>query len=234
RPLGWRPTPHAAAEADQHVEGADKREVWKVFRENWNNHAYGLGQENPGCYHDFYIGDVHFILLDGRYYRTDPTNASGRSMLGQTQLDWLLKTLEHSKGTFKILASPVPFAKGVKPGSRDPWDGYPEERSRIFAHIQDHHIEGVLLMAADRHRSDLWKIEAEGGYPLYEFMSSRLTNIHVHPVMKGSLFGYNAKRSFGLLEFETTLKDPRATYRIVTIDDEEVYRHSVHLSELSF
>jgi len=211
-----------------------KREVWKVFRENWNNHAYGLGQENPGCYHDFYIGDVHFILLDGRYYRTDPTNASGRSMLGQTQLDWLLKTLEHSKGTFKILASPVPFAKGVKPGSRDPWDGYPEERSRIFAHIQDHHIEGVLLMAADRHRSDLWKIEAEGGYPLYEFMSSRLTNIHVHPVMKGSLFGYNAKRSFGLLEFETTLKDPRATYRIVTIDDEEVYRHSVHLSELSF
>ena len=110
-----------------------KREVWKVFRENWNNHAYGLGQENPGCYHDFYIGDVHFILLDGRYYRTDPTNASGRSMLGQTQLDWLLKTLEHSRGTFKILASPVPFAKGVKPGSRDPWDGYPEERSRIFS-----------------------------------------------------------------------------------------------------
>jgi hypothetical protein len=51
--------------------------------------------------------------------------------------------------------------------------------------------------------------------------------------MEGSLFGYNAKRSFGLVEFDTTLRDPELTYRIITIDDEAVYALKVRRSELS-
>ena len=210
-----------------------KRDVLRVFKENWNNHGYGQGEESPGCYHDFYIGDVHIIMLDGRYYRSDPKRIKDRSMLGPDQLQWLFRTLENSRGVFKVLASPVPFAAGVKPGSLDPWDGYPEEREAIFTHIHQHQIEGVVLLAADRHRSDAWRIDRPGAYPFYEFMSSRLTNQHLHPVMEGSLFGYNAKRSFGLVEFDTTLRDPELTYRIITIDDEAVYALKVRRSELS-
>jgi alkaline phosphatase D len=209
-----------------------KRTVLKTFRENWNNHAYGVGEDLPGCHHDFYIGDVHFIMLDCRYYRTNPKVVEGRTMLGEAQKKWLFQTLRKSKGTFKIVASSVPFASGVKPGSRDPWDGYPEEREEIFSYIQENQIEGVALIAADRHRSDIWKIERPGAYPIYEFMSSRLTNIHIHKVMDKSLFGYNAKRSFGLLSFDTTLKDPTLTYHIQSVDDEPIYRHTVRLSEL--
>ncbi len=211
-----------------------KRTVLKTFQENWNNHAYGGGVEVPGCHHDFYIGDVHFIMLDCRYYRTNPKMAEGRTMLGAAQKEWLFRTLKKSKGTFKIIASSVPFASGVKPGSRDPWDGYPEEREEIFSYIQDNRIEGVALIAADRHRSDIWKIDRPGAYPLYEFMSSRLTNIHIHKVMEKSMFGYNAKRSFGLLSFDTTAKDPSLTYHIQSVDDEPIYRHTVKLSELQF
>ena len=211
-----------------------KRTVLKTFQENWNNHAYGEGAEVPGCYHDFYIGDVHFIMLDCRYYRTNPKIDEGRTMLGAAQKNWLYQTLRKSKGTFKIIASSVPFASGVKPGSRDPWDGYPEEREEIFSYIQEKQIEGVALIAADRHRSDIWKIERPDAYPLYEFMSSRLTNIHIHKVMDKSMFGYNAKRSFGLLSFDTTLKDPSLTYHIQSVDDEPIYRHTVRLSELQF
>ena len=211
-----------------------KRTVFKTFRENWNNHYYGNGDRMPGCFHDFYIGDVHFIMLDCRYYRTNPKEAQGRTMLGTQQKQWLFDTLKRSKGTFKIIASSVPFASGVKPGSRDPWDGYPEERAEIFDFIREERVEGVALIAADRHRSDIWRIERPEAYPLYEFMSSRLTNIHIHKVMEKSVFGYNDKRSFGLLSFDTTVRDPMLTYHIYSVDDEPVYQHTVRLSELRF
>ena len=49
-----------------------KPKVWKIFKENWDNPYYGGGEENPGCWFNFKIGDVHFILLDGPYYRESP------------------------------------------------------------------------------------------------------------------------------------------------------------------
>ena len=46
-----------------------KREVWEIFKENYDNPYYGGGEKQPGCWFDFWIGKVHFILIDGRYYR---------------------------------------------------------------------------------------------------------------------------------------------------------------------
>jgi alkaline phosphatase D len=209
-----------------------KREVWNVFRQNWNNPAYGGGEKQPGCWYDFHIGDVHFIMLDGRYYR----DLKGASMLGAAQKAWLFESLKSSAGTFKVLTSPVPWSPGVK-RSKDTWDGFPEEREEIFSFIETHHISGVLLMGADRHRSDLRKIKRANGYDLYEVMSSRLTNVHTHGLIedaKGSEFimGYNSKCSFGLVTFDTTAEDPSITYSIVSIDDELIDSRSLTLSQL--
>ena len=93
---------------------------------------------------------------------------------------------------------------------------------------------GVLLMSADRHRSDLWKIARKDGYPLYEFNSSRLTNQHVHKTMPAAEFSYNKKQSFGLVEFDTTVRDPTVRYSVVTIDDETVHSFAVKRSQLSY
>ena len=49
-----------------------KREVWRIFRENWDNPYYGGGEKQPGCWFDFEIGKVRFIMIDGRYYRESP------------------------------------------------------------------------------------------------------------------------------------------------------------------
>lgn len=91
----------------------------------------------------------------------------------------------------------------------------------------------MLLLSADRHRSDAWRIERPDGYPLYEFESSRLTNEHVHKVKPSSIFGYNEKQSFGLLTFDTTLPDPTIAYQIYSIDDELIYTLEVKRSEIS-
>ena len=212
-----------------------KRSVWETFSQNWNNPVYGGGVKQPGCWFSFYIGEVHFIMLDGRYYR-DPL---GGSMLGKVQKEWLLNELKSSKGKFKVVASPVPWSPGVKAKSTDTWDGFSEEREEIFSFIEQQRIDGVVLMAADRHRSDLRKIERPKGYDLYEVMSSRLTNVHTHPLVenaKGSQFimGYNEACSFGLMEFDTTLSDPQVKYNIVNIDNEVVGSRTLQLSQLTF
>ncbi|MFO8014201.1 MAG: alkaline phosphatase D family protein [Phycisphaerae bacterium] len=208
-----------------------KRKVWEVFTQNWANPSYGGGAKQPGCWYTFSIGDVDFFMLDCRYYRT--LKSDPPTMLGPVQKAWLKQALAKSTGTFKVLASSVPWAYGSKPGSKDPWQGYKEERKELFDCLAAREADGVLLISADRHRSDYWKIERPGAYDLYEFESSRLTNIHRHGVMKGSIYGYNRTCSFGELEFDTSASDPAVTYRIITIDGKVDHTFEVKRSQLS-
>jgi len=213
-----------------------KREVLEVFQQQWNNPYYGGGDAVPGCYYDFGIADVDFFMLDCRYYRTDVKDeVEPDSMLGPAQTKWLYDRLIHSSATFKVIATSVPISKGTKEGTAglDTWDGFAEEREALFTFIEDHHISGIIFIAADRHRSDIWKTERSDGYPFYECMSSRLTNIHTHPVQEASLFGYNEKPSFGVLSFNTQQVDPTVTYKIYSIDNEEIYANTIYWSELS-
>lgn len=217
---------------------------WKMpllnqFKENWINPMYGT-DDFPGVWHSYSIGDVDVFMLDGRFYRTNPyakepskTNgyAEFPTMLGPEQKAWLFEELKKSTGTFKIIASPVPFTVGAS-DALDTWNGYPEEREEIFTFIEKNKIDGVVLIAADRHRSDAWKIERPSGYPLYEFISGRLTNEHLHPTMDDAIFSYNDKQSFGLLTFLMADSDPALTYEIYSIDDEKVFSMTLRQSDL--
>ena len=210
-----------------------KRPTYDIFRNNWANPAYGGGDKQPGIWWDTYINDVHFISIDGRYYRTNPKKTKGKlSMLGPVQKNWLLNKIKNSKGTFKVLVSPVPWVFKAKGDSKDTWNGFKDERNEIFQFLSENNFKGVLLLSADRHRSDLWKIERSNDYPLYEFNSSRLTNQHVHKTMDEAIYSYNAKQSFGTVDFVTDVGDPNATYSINSIDGEQIFKFTIKRSQL--
>jgi alkaline phosphatase D len=210
--------------------------AWKMsmlegFRMNWNNPGYGTDQW-PACWFKFSIADVDFFMLDGRFYRTNPY-AENPSMLGPVQKKWLLEQVKKSKATFKVLASPVPWSFNTKGKSLDTWNGFRDERNEIFAFLEKNKIDGVILISADRHRSDARRIDRDNAYPLYEFESSRLTNKHKHGLKPGAIFGYNEKQSFGLLSFDSTKADPTVTFDIVSIDNEIIHRLTIRHSEIS-
>ncbi len=209
-----------------------KRSVWNVYRQNWANPGYGGGERQPGCWYVFNWGDVEFFMLDCRYYRTDPKVAKP-SMLGPVQMRWLEGKLRASKATFKVICSSVPFDYRTKGDSLDTWNGFRAEREALFGLLEREKIDGVVLMSADRHRSDLWKIEREHGYALYEFSSSRLTNQHLHKTMPAAEFSYNKKQSFGLVAFDTIAADPTVSYKVVTIDGETVHQTTIKRSRLT-
>jgi alkaline phosphatase D len=208
--------------------------VFPTYRQNWANPGYGGGPDQPGCYYRFSIGDIDFFMLDCRYYRTDPREKL-RSMLGPIQKAWLKEALLDSEGTFRVICSSVPWDYRTKGDSMDTWNGYQEEREELFHFLEDNQIEGVLLMSADRHRSDAWRIERRDGYGLYEFNSSRLTNQHVHPTMEkaGAIFSFNKPQSFGLVSFDTTNDDPQVSYEVVDINGKRPHEITVKRSQLS-
>ena len=228
---------HDAATDDVWMGPYKDRPVWKqpmveVFQRNWANPGGG-GPGWPGCWFQFSLGDVDIFMLDGRTYRTNP-HKEEKTMLGPVQKEWLLSGLKASQATFKVIASPVAWVSEAKPGSKDTWNGFIEEREEIFRYLSQNRIEGVVLLSGDRHRTDFWINYREGDYPLYEMSSSRLTNIHTADLMPGAIFGYNEKPSFGVLNFHTGLEDPEVQFEIVSIDDELIYAHTLSLSQLSY
>ena len=208
-----------------------KPDVLEVFKENWPNPGFG-SDAAPGCFYDFKIGDVHFIMLDGRYYRDLQKSDSDSSMLGPVQLQWLFDTVSQSDSTIKVLVSPVPWVFGAKGDSRDTWNGFKHERERIFEFLNEHSVDGIVLMSADRHRSDLWRIPRADTYDLYELNSSRLTNQHVHKTMPEAVFSYNKKQSYGHVTFDTKTDDAGVTYKIINIDGDVIFSHHISLSDL--
>jgi alkaline phosphatase D len=209
-----------------------KPSMLQLYKENWNNPGYGNPQW-PGCWFRFALGPVDFFMLDCRYYRTNPFG-DDRTILGPVQKAWLKNGLMESKADFKVIVSSVSWSSAAKPGSRDTWDGFPEEREEIFSWIEQHRIEGVVLLSGDRHRSEAWQIPRPHGYPLYDMLSSRLTNAEFHELVPGALFGYNEKCSFGLLTFDATRDDPQLRYDIINIDGDTVHSLTINRSQLQF
>lgn len=201
-----------------------KRPVWKTFKQNWVNPAYGAGDSAPGCWYEFSHGDIQFFMLDGRYYRDPkPDDGSEPTMLGSVQKEWLKRTLSRSTAKVKVLCSPVPWIGG----NRDKWTGFKKERDELFTFIETNAIKGIILLSADRHRSDLLVLRRPRGRRYFDFMSSKLTNHHTHRLATekdGALYSYNEKCSFGLVDFDTTQRKPTVRYRIITIDGEEEFR----------
>lgn len=226
---------HDAAIDDCWLGPYPDRPAWKqanldFFVRQWINPEMG-DKDYPGLWFKFMIGDVEFFMLDGRSYRTNPF-AEEKTMLGPVQKRWLLESLAASQATFKVLASPVAWSFQSKEGSFDTWSGFPKERGEILDLIQERHIPGVVLVSSDRHRSDVWRIEDAGRHVFHEFSSAKLTNVHTHETMPAAVHSYNAKNSFVLLRFDTTLENPTVAGTIMSIDGESIFELSLSLSDL--
>ncbi|MEN8734281.1 MAG: alkaline phosphatase D family protein, partial [Lentimonas sp.] len=220
--------------------GLDK--PWKlpnleVFEQNWNNPFYSHDSMAPGTWHNFTMGDVEVFMLDGRFYRSDRKDRNDKSntMLGEAQKQWLLKSLKQSTAKFKVLCSGTMWHDKADKGGADSWSGkhYRAERDEIFDLINSEEINGVLLLSGDRHRTDIWKTERPNGYPLYEFLTGKVTNLHTHKTRKEAEWSFNEGNFWGELAFDFSNPDPTITFRAINQDAQELNMATYKLSDLS-
>jgi len=123
-------------------------------------------------------------VLDGRQYRSDQTCGGetlnldpacpetfdeSRSMLGETQEQWLFDVLGASASTWNVIAqqtylSPVDRLPG--PGTAywtDGWDGYPRARERLFASLQSQRVSNPVVISGDVHTAAVADLHATPG-----------------------------------------------------------------------
>ena len=154
----------------------NKHLTLEAFKDFWANKSYGMSPEqNQGNYSTFNWGDAQFFLLDDRFFKSPNDRKTGtRTILGDTQLEWLIDALSSSSASFKII-----YIGGQVINSAARFENYatyPEEREKLLKEIENNKIKGVLFLSGDRHFTELSKLERNGTYPLYDWTVSPLTS----------------------------------------------------------
>jgi alkaline phosphatase D len=201
--------------------------VWKRY---WPNPGFGT-ESTKGVFFRYSYGDVDFFFLDGRYHRDPNKLADGpqKTMLGKAQLAWLKRGLSGSSATFKVLVSGSIWTADKGPGG-DAWSSYRTERDSLFDWIMEEQILGVVLVSGDTHTGELnaacWS--KNGGYDLYDFVSSPLAQEPdndwlFREVDQRIRLPYNQGENFGIIDFDTTVEDPKLTFRLVGLSGKAVW-----------
>ncbi len=126
-----------------------------------------IRQNNPGdvIHREITYGDLADLImvdtrLEGREIQVTATspllNDTNRTLMGPAQLAWFKSTLAGTTASWKIIGNQVmvsPLKVGANALNLDQWDGYPEERKKIFNHIIGNNIKNVVFLTGDIHTS---------------------------------------------------------------------------------
>ncbi len=184
-----------------------------VFREYWPCASV----EATGLYRAMALSPaVDLIIVDTRRFRSVQGMSDGpeKTMLGTQQKKWFLDTLKHSKATFKIVATSVPFHGG----SQDAWGNYKTEREEVVAFIKREKINNVVMISADYHFARDWSSRRTG---IHEFMAGPLASFLTferNPEARqrhsnGPHFVFGDDFNFGLIAYDATRNSLRVSYQ---------------------
>ncbi len=186
-----------------------------------------------------YGADLELFILDTRQYRSRNADPDGpaKTMLGATQLAWLLDGLRASTATWKVIVTSVPLSipKGgdaTVPGN-DGWAGGPDgtgfehERQVVVDVILHDTIKNVIFIGGDVHwaQANAYDPNQDGVIDFHEYIAGPLsappgrfapTRQELHPTQLFYEVGYH---NFGLVRvtrdsFEVTVVDEAGNKRV--------------------
>jgi alkaline phosphatase D len=215
----------------------NKNLTLEAFKNFWANKSYGMKPEqNEGNYSTFNWGDAQFFLLDDRFFKSPNDRKTGsRTILGDTQLEWLIDALSSSSASFKII-----YIGGqvITSAARfENYATYPEEKEKLLKEIENNKIKGVLFLSGDRHFTELSKLERNGTYPLYDWTVSPLTSGVSNSYnedkntnqVKGSVVAVN---NFGIISFSGSTANRQMKLSIFDKEGKELWNKVILKKEL--
>lgn len=125
------------------------------------------GVEKREYYRSYTYGDLFTLYtietrLTGRMEQIFPKGQGGeideeewldpnRTMLGHTQLDWLLGEMGASETEWNVIQSSVMMVPVFGFLNFDAWDGYPAERMKIFNYVEQNDVKNFGVFSGDFH-----------------------------------------------------------------------------------
>ncbi len=187
-----------------------------------------------------YGADLELFILDTRQYRSRNEDQDGpdKTMLGSTQLQWLLDGLRTSTATWKVIATSVPLSI-VKGGvGNDGWGadnngvGFERERQVIVDAILRQKLKNVVFLGGDVHwvQANAYDPDQDGHIDFHEYMAGPLSarpgritaaSEGLHPTRLVNESGY---QNFGLV------RATRHSFDVTVIDEAGDTRFSHHVA----
>lgn len=191
----WDDHDYGPNDSDRSFVHKDKTR--RAFTDFWANPTYGVPQAPEGIATQFLWNDVHFFLLDNRWYRTpNDCQTCEKVYFGKEQVDWLIEALISSKANFKVIASGGQILNTAKV-----YENYinlnEEERAYLIKRVAQEDIKNVIFLSGDRHHTELSKLTNAKGAAMYDFTCSPLTS------------GYGPRKESNLNRVEGTLVTER-------------------------
>lgn len=187
--------------------------------------------------------DLELFILDTRQYRSRNADQDGptKTMLGESQLRWLLNGLTESTATWKAIVTSVPLSipKGGGAGvpGNDGWagetdgTGFERERQAIVDHILGQRMKNLVFLAGDVHyvQANAYDPNGDGVLDLHEFIvgplsaaPGRLTpaNLDLRPTTLINESGY---MNFGLVRVT------KSSFTVTVLDEVGATRFAYQL-----
>lgn len=174
---------HDFAANDQVGERPGIENSRRAFMEYHPQNRFGDGE--GGVYSSFRHGPAEVFILDTRWFGDREAlgeDPEVRSLLGRTQREWLIDGARRSTAPVKVLCCGMVWNDAVRPGKRDHWGTWHQERDAIFRALGEAEVKGVVLVSGDVHRPRVIRhVAAEEllGYAPIELVSSPLANHHI-------------------------------------------------------
>ncbi len=204
---------------------------------NLTTKAFDLFWPNPpgqplgvgGITNAFTYGDVDVFMLDDRSFRVPPSIVTEKpTMLGQAQIDWLIRSLKTSNATFKLVALGSQFLNTA--AVYETYATFPEERQQLIDRIDKEGIKNVVFVTGDRHFTQLAKLDLPHGGALYDLTVSPLTS-SVHPQKETNALAvegtYVEQRNFALLRFSGPVKGRTLTLSVHDVEGKPLWERSI-------
>lgn len=187
--------------------------------------------------------DLELFILDTRQYRSRNADQDGpaKTMLGERQLQWLLKGLTESTATWKVIVSSVPLSIPKGGGGVSGYDGwagglggpgFERERQVIVDAILGRKVKHVVFLAGDVHyvQANAYDPNGDGTPDFHEFIAGPLSaapgrqtppNTELRPIPLINEGGY---MNFGLI------RTTRSSFDVTVLDEAGATRFSHHLT----
>ena len=157
-------------------------------------------------------------------------------LVGEEQWSWLEARLREPAAV-RLIGSSLGF--GATFNGMEGWALWPAEQRRMVELIRTTRAEGVVFLSGDVHYAEVSVLRAPGVYPLYDFVSSGLTQAHgwdFVPANGNRLDGklLTGTNHFGRVHIDFGGAAPSLTASVVDERGKERYRVAVALSSLTF
>lgn len=227
----WGPGEIGFHRLDHEIEDFSIRR--RIFRTYWP--APGRSAPDDALLASRYRwSDLELFLVDDRSRMVlDP----GREqVLGEAQVHWLVRALESSPATFRVVAMARPALNPVEDPANLAIAG--KERDTLLAELEQRSIPGVLFVSAGRGHGEFTRMVRARGYDLYDLTvgpSTRRPDADHDELnyfrVPGTLV---RERQFGMIRVSGPEADRRISFSLHGTDGAEHWSDTIPAAELGW